>query len=303
MSNQRLITHIYPRGTYKAPQFYFRGDDALKEPEYLEAEYRAQLERNQQLKVELEKEKAEYEEAQKQLSRKDGYTVALASALGDDSHATEDSIRLKQEIADLNAEIESIDAQIAEAKAKIDPRIIGGMTKERVFYHVEIQDQKIAVNTAIEDIRSTKLELASLVCSPKFSEAHRTEGELVSEINLLAALRSKKDAVFRRLGQVSAGRQGQRKKTVQTPPSLAALLDQKKDRIHRIDEYRNVLRYAEDNGEQVSRSMLQQIQEMNQVLVSLGGEEIDIEQIEANIRHPGDTPNASAEEEAAGSTV
>lgn len=276
----RPITALmYPRGTYKAQTIYFRGDDIHKEPEFLDNEYRAAKLKYDRLKIELDQEKQEFEKVQAELAKREGYTVTLASALGDDSKNTEENARLRQQIVSLQAEIDKFDAAIAEAKEQQHPGLLATLQKERAFYNAEIEDLRIAIFTGIENIEKNKQEIAELVKSDEYTSSSMVKSDRMAFQKFYNQLRSKMDKQFSEFSAKQSEAARARQARGKLPGPLESLCYQRLDAVLEKEEVMRNKDFAELRKKLTAQVLIDQIETMNQAILALHGEPTETEQL------------------------
>lgn len=288
----RPVVHIYPRGTYKAPPFYFRGSEPLTEPEYLSKQLSIYRENYKKSKRELEKTKAEYNSLNSNLSQKDGYTVALASALGEESYTTEENAKLRHQLACLTTKIESIERSIKFYKDQQSTSLVSGLVRERAFYHAEIENRRLEIFEGIENIRNSKAKLGNMVSSEKYAHVLHTMAEYSSVKHLYHKLRSDMNHLFRQFNDKPPPKNS---KFASKPENtdIKNLYEQKYLIATELNEVRNEKYYTEALAKYSSLAMIDQIEAMNQVLISLGGEELDVNQLRSEF-HSNEDENESS---------
>lgn len=273
--NRPVTALIYPRGTCKAQTFYFRGDDIHKEPEFLDNELRAAKIQYDRAKTELDEEKQEYEKVQAELAKREGYTVTLASALGDESHQTEENARLRTQITKLTEEIEKFDNAIAEAKSQQHPGLLAQLQKERAFYNAEIEDLRISIFTGIDNITNDKEEIARIVTSDEFTNASMVKSDRMAFQKFYSQLRAKLDKNFADFSAKQAESAKSRQPRVKLPPSIEPLCYQRNDVLLEKDEVIRNKEFAELRKKLTAQVLLDQMETMNQTIIALGGEPLD----------------------------
>lgn len=280
IKNNRPITAlIYPRGHCKQSPFYFRGDEIHKEPEFLENEYKAaKLEYNRH-KSELMKEKEIFNKVQLELAKKDGYTVALSYALGDESHNTEDNARLRLRLNDLSEKIEKIEHAIEDMKSQQHPGLIYQLQREKAFYHAEIEDLRIGIFTGIDSIRNYKEEIANIVCSSQMLDLTIVKSDRLSLQKFYSILRSDMDKLFASFSGKQALGAKQRVKSLKLPDIMQRLVDKKDHAFLEYEEAKREKLFAQIRARITTQQMLDHIEVMNQTIVALGGEPYDIEEL------------------------
>ena len=280
MSNVRPVTAlIYPRGTCKAQTFYFRGDDIHREPEFLDNELRSAKIEYEQLKRELEEEKKEYEKVQSELAKREGYTVTLASALGDECHQTEENAKLRQQIADLTQQIDDVDTAISEAREQQHPGLIAQLQKERAFYNAEIEDLRIGIFTGIDNIRNEKEEIANVVTSDAYTQANLVKSDRVSFQKFYQMMRCEMDKLFADFSGKQADAARAHQPVAKLPPEFQGICQTRLNAILEKEEATRQKTFIELRAKLTAEILIDQIETMNQTLIALGGEPIDTDKI------------------------
>lgn len=301
MSSTRPVVFIHPKGTYKAQQFYFRGDDVLKEPEFLEKEKQDVKKQYREVQKELERQKKIYDDTNAELQKTDNFTVALATALGDESDSTNQNAQLRHRLAELTTEIEGKERAITKLKAMQQSAVISTYVKERAYYESEIEDLRIEINTGIDRIKEGKKALAKVVCSDEYATSCIAQGILKAKKQYHTQLR--KDLNYR-INSLNK-KQGSgifRSNPPKLPLEIEKLcgIEQKLkaqyNTIHR--ECFNKIVVAQESA----FSMIDQIERMNEVLVALGGPKYDVDAlrqkyVDMEYDAPGDEDAALLEEE------
>jgi hypothetical protein len=280
-SSRFPVVHMFPRGTYRTPPFYFRGAEALTEPEYVMKQLAVAREEFLRSKRERDREQAEFEEASVALSQKDGYTIALANALGEESSATETNARLRQELSKLTAEIEAVEREIAYYKEQQNTTLVSGLHRERAYYHVEIENLRYAVFQGIDAIREGKTQAAGIVRSPEYCEALQKNAELVAVSQLYQHLRNEMNRRFHTFSSRVPPKNIVRSRDPHIR-TIREMFDVRQERVIEVDRLRRELFYTEVFARANALGMIEQIESMNQVLVSFGGERADIEELRAH---------------------
>lgn len=286
MQNRAPVVHIYPKGTYKAPPFYFRGSEPLSEPEYLVKQLSIARADYRKAKRELEKEKAEYEQISQELSKKDTYTVALASALGEESSATEENAKLRQDLAEISTKIEAVERSIDYFKQQQNTAFISGLHKERAYYQTEIENLRFDVLRGIDDIRDGKANLGDIVCSNKFADALQRGAELSAVRQLHSHLRGKSSRLFKSFSNTKPPKNVARSQISTQVHNVKELLEQKHQLVMELDELQHEKFYTEVIARTSSLAMVDQIESMNRVLIALGGDEVNCEELRAHFKAP-----------------
>jgi len=278
MSN-RIVAFLHPPGTYKSAPFFFRGDDTLKEPEFLENEKKEITFKYQTLLKELKQERKEYVEVQKELQQRDGYTIALSGALGDQSQLTESNSALRHELAELTTRIEGIERGINRYKSLQHPAMISNLTKEKAFYQTEIEDQRICVTNGVEKLQNGKIALGTIVCSEPLSRAYIVSGYVLAKHNIKSSL---KKELKERFTKVSAKHSDIVMRKHPNFPSYQMLLEKRSNLLLQLDNTRKEKQSVSEVAMQSVFSLIDQVECMNLVLVALGGEKLDIESMRSH---------------------
>ena len=285
MSGNRFpVVHIYPRGTYRAPAFYFRGAEPLMEPEHLAKQLSVARSEYRRSKRELEKEQAEYEQVTAELSKKETYTVALASALGDESGATGENARLRREIEEVTAKIDEVEHSINYFKQQQNQAFIAGLHKERACYQTELENLKVDVMRGIEEIQTGKVGLGQTVCCEEFGDALQRGAESTAVRQLQGYLRGKMNRLFNSFSSTRPPKNVTKSATPASVNRVKALLEEKQDLVMKIDQLQNEKFYTEALARASALAMIDQIESMNRVLVAFGGDPVDCEELRGHFK-------------------
>lgn len=281
----RPVTHLFPRGTYKSTPFYFRGKDPLTEPEYLTKELSIIKEEYRKAKNELLEERAKFDKANATLTQRDGYTVALASALGDNSYNTEYNAYLRNKLADLTTKIEGTERNIKFYRDQQDISLVSGLLRERAFYHAEIEDLRLEIFQGIENIKGGKARLGTIVGSREYTSAESTQAEYASIRSLHNHLRNEMSSLFK---EFTAKNPNKNTEKVRRPEvsNIRTLHETKQKLALSLSEVQHEKYYTDAIARYTALSMIDQIESMNQVLVSLGGEELDTAELRSHFQLP-----------------
>jgi len=278
MSNNRPTTALmFPKGTYKSTPFFFRGEDEHHEPEFIDHEMRYAQLLYDKVRNELEAEKKEYDNIQKALNKKDSYSVALASALGDGTTPTEESARLRSNIDELNEKIDQYESYISEIKGYQHPSLMTSMQKEKAYYHAEIEHLRIEISEGISAINEGKKEIASIVSTDQFTKCHIIRSELMAFSRLVNKLKYETSILFSsnsQKGPVLKPRPTQDTSTL----LLSILLEKKTNALLEKEATQRLKYFSTIRAKMTAKTMIDQIEEMNQTLCSYNGEPLNIQE-------------------------
>jgi allophanate hydrolase subunit 1 len=278
------VAHLYPRGTYRAPAFYFRGSESLTEPEYLLRELLIARTNHATSKRELDKELAELEATSATLAQRDDYTVALATAFGEESSATEINANLRRQLAELSAEIESIESHISDCRAQQHTSLVSGLNRERAYYHAEIENLRLDVTNGFRSIQSTKAQVAETVCCADYVEALQRNVELSAMMQLAHHLRGEMNNLFREFNNVKPPKTVVRGNGAEPRVrQIRDLYQQRQVKQVQLDGLQRERYHTETLARCKALGMIDQIEAMNQVLMSLGGEQINVDAIKEEL--------------------
>ena len=293
--SKRPVVHIFPRGTYKAQPYYFRGADPLTEPEYLSKQLSIYRENHKNAKKELDRTKMEFNQVSLSLSQKDGYTVALANALGEESSPTEENAKLRHELAELSTKIEAVERSIKYYKEQQGTVLVSGLNREKAFYHAEIENLRLEIFEGVDNIRNGKARLGSIVCSQKYENALNAMAEHNAVQHLYNKLRSDMNILFRSFNDKTPPKNSKYERKPEHT-EIRALFERKQNVALELNERRNEKYYTENITKYTSLAMIDQIEAMNQVLVSLGGEELDVDELRSQFvsSHKSERPSTSS---------
>lgn len=279
----RPVTHLFPRGTCKSTPFYFRGKDPLTEPEYLTKELSIVKEEYRRAKKELQDERAKFDKANSALTQRDGYTVALASALGENSYNTEYNAYLRNKLADLTTKIEGTERNIKFYRDQQDVSLVSGLLREKAYYHAEIEDLRLEILQGIENIKNGKAKLGMIVSSREYSSAESVQAEYASVRSLHNHLRNEMNTLFK---EFTAKNPNKNTEKVRKPEisNIRTLHEAKQKLSLSLSEIQHEKYYTDAIAKYTALSMIDQIESMNQVLVSLGGEELNTDELRSHFQ-------------------
>ena len=275
MSGKPYVVLVHPRGTYKSTPFYFRGDDVLKEPEYLQKEKQDLENKLKQVNKELEKEKKIYDQTNEELKKRDEFTITLASALGSESDATTENAELRHQLAELTTKIEGTERAITKFKNQQQPPVITAYQKEKACYETEMEDLRIKIVDGINDMNNIKESMAKAVCSDEFATANIATGLLRAKKAYSVHLRKRLTKKVNEVNDISGT--GLLKGPI---PKLEPELETLVMRKHKLMTQKSALERETKRkifvGKETALAMCEQLGRMNEILVALGGERIDI---------------------------
>lgn len=306
MTNRAPVVFLYPKGHCRAQTFYFRGDDVHKEPEYLDQKKKDLLMKYKNTQKEVEKVKAEFLKVQEELQTRDGYTVALASALGSESSLTTENARLRHELADITTQIEAVERKISKVKQTVLPGVITGYIQEKAYYNAEIKELSIKIWEGVERIREGKLAMCRAVTSDEYSSAMVARGMCRAKRITAQSLKKKATDKFQDVSASFGGGVMKKKGAFQLPAELKKLVEDKET----LEMKRELLELQCNEeaiiAQQSALALIDQIDRMNQVLVALGGEELDTERLRdyyGNIEIFRKATNGASGQKRSGSSV
>lgn len=172
----------YPKrqsAQYKAPAFYWRGGDILKEREYLADEYKKALADYRKAEYELKMIEDELANANETLHEREGYTTALANYLDADAEGNQTEQDCKRQLADLELEIQEAEAELQQVKAVHHPAVSSGLQKEKAYLTIEMQRTVKAIDLTSEQQNDEKRKLAEISISKKYQTAVDLETKMM----------------------------------------------------------------------------------------------------------------------------
>ena len=276
MSGRPPVVLVHPRGTYKSSPFYFRGDDALKEPEYLMKERQDLEAQLKKVTKELEKEKKIYDQTNEELKKRDEFTVSLASALGTESEATAENADLRHQLAELTTKIEGTERAISKFKTQQQLPVITAYQKEKAFYETEIEDLRIKILDGVDDIKDGKEALGRVVCSDEFATANIASGLLHSKKTYYGYLRKELTDKINQINSV-AGTGLLKGPSPKLPVEVENLILRKQKMNTQKAALDRECKRKIFTARDTALALVNQIARMNEILVALGGEKYDTE--------------------------
>ena len=274
----RPVVFVHPRGTYKSSTFYFRGDDVLKEPEYLIKEKQDLELQLKQVTKELEKEKKIYDQTNEELKKRDEFTVSLASALGSESEATAKNAGLRHQLAELTTKIEGTERAISKFKSQQQQPVITAYQKEKAYYETEIEDLRIHILDGMEDIKDGKEALGRVVCSDEFATANIATGLLHAKKSYYSYLRKELTGKINQINSTSSsgllkGPQPKLPVEIENLIARKQKLNTQKAALERECKRKTL------TGRDTAIALVNQIARMNEILVALGGEKLETQEL------------------------
>lgn len=172
----------YPKrqsAQYKAPAFYWRGGDILKEREYLADEYKKALADYRKAEYELKMLEEELANANETLHEREGYTTALANYLDADAEGNQTEHDCKKQLAELELEIREAEVELQQVKAVHHPAVASGLQKEKAYLTIEMQRTIKAIDLTSEQQNDEKRKLAEISISKKYQTSVDLETKLM----------------------------------------------------------------------------------------------------------------------------
>ena len=167
----RKVSLIYPRGTYRIPPVYFRGGDTYKEPEYIDDEAKKAISQFRLTKQELIKARTEYSAAENEGCFAEEYTMQMAENLGENSKATTENNDLRQRINKATVEMEKLDREIQQIKARICPSELSPLVNEQASFIPDLESLNHQIQRSQTKILNNKRRIAQTLISSQYSYA------------------------------------------------------------------------------------------------------------------------------------
>ena len=175
----KKTTFIYPRGTYKRPTLYFRGGDTFQEQEYINNEGKRAISAFKESKQKLIQAMFDYKIATEETSTADNYTLQIAENLGENSRETKDGAILRQRINDAEAEIDEIDAEIAELQNRISPANFLPLVNEQASYKPDLESLEHQAHFHGTKLNEKRKKIAEILTSEKYSYSCDSNAEFL----------------------------------------------------------------------------------------------------------------------------
>jgi hypothetical protein len=277
--------HCFPRGTYRLPAFYFRGADLYSEPEFIADSLIVARTAFAKAKRQLEKVQAEFRELEDVFSERDEYTVAIASSLGEASAITEEDSHLRHLMVDLTSQIAETEQNIAYYKHQQHEGVMTSLLRERAQYHADIENLRILTTKSLDKIHINKLEASEIVGSPLYCMTLYKGAELASLTQLHQHLRTKMNKLFQNFNSLTPPKKVERHLDNEAH-ALKALIEAKQQMAIELEELQHERYYSEILAVCSALTMIDQIDATNQVLVSLGGEALDVDELRSHFHPP-----------------
>jgi hypothetical protein len=160
---------------YAMPPFYWRGEDALREKEYMMVEHMNALSAYHRGKSEMQGVQQLLDTATQLLQERDGYTVALADFMDGDADGFREENDLKRELFELETAITQLELDLKARVHVHNAGVAAGLRKEKAYFLIEIERETKALENADVDIENCKRTLAALAVSPRYRVGRDTE--------------------------------------------------------------------------------------------------------------------------------
>lgn len=272
-------TLLYPKGTYRAQSFFWRGSDEFKETEHIQKTCATAKDDLTRVRQELEEARKEFFDVEKELNDKEKQAVTLAQSLGSSSSTTAEHAKLRRQIAELTLEIEEIQKKLSDVKAHAQPSTILQLEKERMSYFVCVENLNLNIKQTQEQIREKQLELYELLASEKWRAATNTSIEHQITMRICENVKGSVKSAFEKQNFGDSKLQPTMKKVV-NPTDNQALLELLQNRTeleYQCQQIEHQRCSAQIRRRVVAACLLEDLQRLDMALRSLGEEGIDIE--------------------------
>jgi hypothetical protein len=176
------VRTLYPRkppSQCRAPPFYWRGGDVLREREYLSDEYKKAFGMYHRAALQLRQVEGDLQHAQETLHEREGYTMALANFLDADTEGNQTEQTYKRRLMKAEAEIQRAQAELQAAKAVHHPAVAGNLMREKAYVQIEIQRLRKAIDLAHEQDMSDRRRLAKISIGRRYQASLDIETKII----------------------------------------------------------------------------------------------------------------------------
>ena len=281
----RKISLIYPRGTYRIPPTYFRGGDIYKESEFIDGEAKKAISQFKLTKQRLIKARTEYSAAENEGCFAEEYTIQMAENLGENSKETTINNDLRQRINTATVEMEKLDKEIQEIKAKICPSELSPLVNEQASFIPDLESLNHQIQRSRSKIIESKRRIARILISPQYSYACDSYTEYEVAEKTRSQLRSTMTNKFSSMGMQKSKSIGKRSTLANEAlhnegASITPLLDELVDTHLKLTETQLRLSLAKTHEQMLTNSLLKQLEDM----YNLCNLDIDMESIRDNVK-------------------
>jgi DNA repair exonuclease SbcCD ATPase subunit len=162
---------LFPRGTPKAPIFFDREDDDIKEPDHVQDKLAAARRNLSRAKRELESAQKELTQVQQLLDDTDSQAAALADSLSRGISSTPDHAAVRHRVARLTIELEDLQYQISDAQHHCQPPTIAQLERKRADVDQRIESLRSQLSETQQAIRDSQFELFGIFASENWRQA------------------------------------------------------------------------------------------------------------------------------------
>ena len=283
MSARRAVPLVYPKGTCRVVPFYFRGDDPLKEQEFLVAEF----EKNYKLLVEKKKELAaaqeEFDKTREELQSCDFSVAKMARNLGEGSQSTTEHVKLLEEIAKLQREQEQVEEEVKTAKFWVNPIEQDRLVREAAAIVLDIDQQSRDLEDLEESIFEHQMSIVEKVASEEYAVAMSCDMEARVAQQCRNHLKQQLDKLRNSMNEAPSGENGKRtsaaNQIAKTNDPVTELLAEKTELLLELEEARLKKKLAEMHRRAAIKSTFRMVTNLNDILERMKQETVDLNEI------------------------
>jgi hypothetical protein len=158
-------------GQHRAPEFYWRGGDVLKEQETLRDERRDALAALRRAEARLAGATQDAAEAAALLAHREGYTAALGAFVDADVSGAARESELKRYLAGLERRIFEGAGRLEELRRVQNPAVVAQVQKELASYLVQIQQTEKTRRNYVDKQVEAKRQIAACTVHARYREA------------------------------------------------------------------------------------------------------------------------------------
>jgi hypothetical protein len=191
-----------PPGQYRTPLFYFRGDEALREQEYLIDEYKTALAQRRRAEYDLSVVERELKASIETLRQREGYTAALASFLDADTEGNLAEQHVKRRLPHVEAEIRKAELDLQDALGVQLPAVAGPLQQDRALLLIESKRVSESLAQSAKSQMAMGRDLARILTSLQYRSSLDFESKRINLNEKLDFLKTLLDKSKKKFGKI-----------------------------------------------------------------------------------------------------
>jgi hypothetical protein len=279
------VTLLYPKGTYRREVFYTRGSDQYREPEWTAEARRVALLNYREARAAYDEIKREHDAIFHDLTETEQYALRLAENLGEGCEATTENHSLRQEIVDLTSQIEHCIAELKALDSTTRPTDCAQLEKEFAAFGPEIDSQVFDADVSRANYLALRTEVCQILASEDFPPA------VNSLIERRVAQQCKSDMATRLrhlhkiMDTAPSGNNSKRTASVNAvkDEAIRSLRSEVLELHLESLEVELQKELAKTHRRVATRTLIEQIETMDDVIQLMGVDGMDLEEIKAQV--------------------